>query len=300
MARLNSSCSHCGHSCGILPSSGGQNGTFDPCKDERGAVYVEFLIAFFPLFLLFLAICQLALVTAARVVVSHAAVAGVRSAIVVLEDPGDEHDNYDGAAFGILSHGGSQSAGPSIPFGSTASSILTPAASSESNNKQQSGPRMTPIRQAAQAPLAVLAPSFGSLQSAENTLSRAVSVGNSSNESFAFTYTQAASAITVHSSESSDELATEPLPPTDNVTVRVAYLYRCAVPWVRSLMCRTLTNLLNPDPSSSNAPVIERLKQAGASAKLQQWVSSSERFAILIGQASLPNQGTDVPEEADK
>jgi hypothetical protein len=61
-------------------------------------------------------------------------------------------------------------------------------------------------------------------------------------------------------------------------------------------MCRTLTNLLNPEPSSSSAPVIARLKQAGALDKLQQWASSSERFTILIGQASLPNQGTDVPE----
>jgi len=201
---------------------------------------------------------------------------------------------------GILSGGGSQSAGPSVPFGSIASSILTPASTSESNrpkNEQQNGPRMTPIRQAARAPLTVLAPSFGSLQSSESSLSHAVSVSNPSNEPFALAYTQAASAITVHSSESSNDLATEPLAPTGNVTVRVAYLYRCAVPWVRSLMCRTLTNLLNPDPDSSNAPVIERLKQAGASDALQQWVSNSERFTILIGQASLPNQGTDVPEE---
>jgi hypothetical protein len=262
-------------------------------------VYVEFLIAFFPVFLLFLAICQLALVTAARVIVTHAAVAGVRSAIVVLEDPGDEYDNYDGARLGTLSDGGSQSAGLSVPFGSTAASMLTPASSSEGNrpnNEQQNGPRMTPIRQAAQAPLVVLAPSFGSLQPSESSLSHAVSVSNASNEPFALAYTQAASAITVHSSESGNELATEPLAPTGNVTVRVAYLYRCAVPWVRSLMCRTLTNLLNPEPSSSSAPVIARLKQAGALDKLQQWASSSERFTILIGQASLPNQGTDVPE----
>jgi len=55
-------------------------------RDERGAVYVEFLIAFFPLFLLFLGICQVALIATAETIVRHAAYSGVRTAIIVLDD----------------------------------------------------------------------------------------------------------------------------------------------------------------------------------------------------------------------
>jgi hypothetical protein len=305
MARLNSSCAprpadRRGDSGGILSGSDSQIGAFTSCNDERGAVYVEFLIAFFPVFLIFLAVCQLALVTAARVVVTHAAVTGVRSAIVVLEDPGDEHDNYDGVPLGILSNESGQK--PASQVGGV-SYFVAPGALSEdtlAKSERQTGPRMAPIRRAAQAPLTVLAPSFGALQLSERTLNSSVSVGDPGNEPFATAYTQAASAITVHASESSSELATEPLAPAADVTVRVAYLYHCAVPWVRTLMCSTLASLFNPDPNSSNGPTVERLKQAGAGDKLQHLVSSSERFTILVGQASLPNQGTAVPEEVGK
>lgn len=275
-------------------------GAFTACNGEQGAVYVEFLIAFFPVFLIFLAICQLALVTAARVVVSHAAVAGVRAAIVVLEDPGDQHDNYDGTPLGILSGGGASEKSPAQVHGIFSYFVAPSTESTHADFKQQNGPRMVPIRQAGQAPLTVLAPSSDALQLSERTLNGSVSVGDPGNELFAIAYTQAAAAITVHSSESSSELATEPVAPTANVTVRVTYLYHCAVPWVRSLMCHTLTNLLNPNPNSSKAPTVKLLKQAAAIDRLQRMVSSSETFTILVGHASLPNQGTAVPEEGGK
>jgi hypothetical protein len=54
--------------------------------DARGVVLVEFMIAFGPLLLVFLAAVQLALIGVAELVVCHAAVAGVRAAIVVLDD----------------------------------------------------------------------------------------------------------------------------------------------------------------------------------------------------------------------
>ncbi len=67
--------------------------------DSRGVVYVEFLIAFFPLLVIFLGICQLALIASARLVVQHAALAAARSAIVVLED---SPDDFGGAGKGKL------------------------------------------------------------------------------------------------------------------------------------------------------------------------------------------------------
>lgn len=53
---------------------------------ERGAVYVEFLIAFLPLFSFFLCLVQLAMLQTANLIVKHAAVVATRAAVVILPD----------------------------------------------------------------------------------------------------------------------------------------------------------------------------------------------------------------------
>ena len=61
----------------------------DPMKENRGtagAVYVEFLIAFLPLFVMFMSLVQLAFVEVANLVTKNAAVTGVRAAVVVIPD----------------------------------------------------------------------------------------------------------------------------------------------------------------------------------------------------------------------
>jgi hypothetical protein len=55
-------------------------------RDTRGAVYVEFLIVFLPMFVLFMSLVQFAFVEVANLVTKHAAVTAVRAAIVVLPD----------------------------------------------------------------------------------------------------------------------------------------------------------------------------------------------------------------------
>ncbi len=55
-------------------------------SDRRGAVYVEFLIVFLPLFIMFMSLVQLAFVEIANLVTKHAAVGACRAAIVVLPD----------------------------------------------------------------------------------------------------------------------------------------------------------------------------------------------------------------------
>lgn len=55
-------------------------------RDARGAVYVEFLIVFLPLFVMFMSLVQLAFVQVANLVTKHAAVQAARAAIVVLPD----------------------------------------------------------------------------------------------------------------------------------------------------------------------------------------------------------------------
>lgn len=56
-------------------------------RDSRGAVYVEFLIAFLPVFLFFLASWQLGRFYTTRLVVQHAAMSGARAAAVIIAEP---------------------------------------------------------------------------------------------------------------------------------------------------------------------------------------------------------------------
>ncbi len=55
-------------------------------RETRGAVYVEFLIAFLPVFVFFLCMIQLSLLFSAKLMVEHAAVIGARAAAVVFGD----------------------------------------------------------------------------------------------------------------------------------------------------------------------------------------------------------------------
>ena len=55
-------------------------------RGTEGAVYVEFLIAFMPLLVMFMSLVQLAFVQIANIVTKHAAVAAARAAVVVLPD----------------------------------------------------------------------------------------------------------------------------------------------------------------------------------------------------------------------
>lgn len=58
----------------------------DGDRATRGAVYVEFLIVFLPLFFFFLALVQLLFLHTANLMVKNAAVKAARAAIVVLHD----------------------------------------------------------------------------------------------------------------------------------------------------------------------------------------------------------------------
>jgi hypothetical protein len=62
-------------------------------RGTTGAVYVEFLIAFMPLFVFFMSLVQLAYVEAANIIVKHAAVMATRAAIVVLPDDPAHYDS---------------------------------------------------------------------------------------------------------------------------------------------------------------------------------------------------------------
>ena len=62
-------------------------------RDRSGAVYVEFLIAFLPLFIFFMCLVQMAGLHTGRLATLHAAEIGVRAAIVVLPDDPSKYGN---------------------------------------------------------------------------------------------------------------------------------------------------------------------------------------------------------------
>ena len=253
-------------------------------QDERGAVYVEFLISFFPLFLLFLAICQLALFAAAEVVVRHSAYAAVRSAIVVLED---KLEKFDGADCGSLSTGRESSVkgiddvvaklgiGVSGPtkLGMDLQSALA------RGSLLQQGARMVPIRTAALLPLLPLAPSESLRQAQSESVAKSLSSTSDQQLGFALSYTKAATFVSLHDTDDAATLAVEPIGPTASVTARVMYFFHCTVPVVRALMC--------------GGPRKAQLAMLGVATgeHIADLVNPDARFKSLTATATLPNQG---------
>jgi len=214
---------------------------------------VEFIICFIPVFVLFLGVVQLSFMALAKLVVQHAAVMGARSAIVVLED--DDPERYGGEGFGVIDYSGSGSSrrSGSDPVmsrlidwfkGTKVGSLAVRAGLS------RGGPRLREIRKAVYVPLSAVAPPprlvngwfdrglrrvFGS-SSAGSSLGGAI--GSAPWERFAagLIYNRAAAVVTFHQ-PGSREIFEGAFGPTDSVTVRVTYLFHCAVPLVSRFTC---------------------------------------------------------------
>ena len=285
--------------------------------DERGAVYVEFLIVFLPVFLLFLGICQIALVGAARFVVQHAANCAARSAVVVLEgSPGD----FGGVERGWVSRGsahGSQlpesllrSFGFDVPSVESGASFWAPIAEvSNAIGPQQQGARMAPIRFAAYVPLAVLAPVSAWLepQRHEGSLGDALAVSSRARLVSSLLYNRAGAVVTLQAGPAVDELVPEPIGRKAAVTVRVTYLYYCSIPVVRVFACKSLKDLAGGIPSASQGLFWSGASHDVRTAEQKRLASilwyaedpkllarldaADARFVVLTGETTLPNQG---------
>ena len=280
-------------------------------RDERGAVYVEFLLAFLPIFLMFLAICQVAFLVAGRIVVNHAALAGARSAIVVLED---DPRYYADAERGWVSDKPRAQAGGG-PLSSLADLLSgptgTPTAASPSpasKGSRQQGLRMQAIRRAVSQPLTAIAPTAATLLGAGSASLRAsLDRDEKAARAFSNVYVAAAAAVSVHDGEGREELAAEPIGPNAPVTVRVTFVQLCGVPAVRGLICRPLSSLLdaparkNDGKPEPQATLRERLALSGMPGWLETAASAGARFVVFEAQVTLPNQGAayDRAEKSD-
>ncbi len=254
-------------------------------RDECGAVYVEFLIAFFPLFLLFLGVCQLALIAAAETVVRHAAYSGVRTAIVVLEADPKKFDNADR---GYLRKGrASKIRGlDDVVEKLGISRVAVERAKQFFSDKMvdgatsQQGARMVPIKTAALLPLLPLSPNEALVREQSESVRFALNSTSDHQLGFALEYTKSAGLVTVLDSPQSETNALDPIALNAPVTVKVAYLFHCSIPIVRAMLCSTLRDSMGKDLST----VAVKYKTAAI-------FRTDARFKLLTATATLPNQG---------
>lgn len=205
-------------------------------SDERGVVFLEFLMAFVPLWTFSLCIFQLTLIARANLMVKHAADAAARSAVVVLPDDPNE---YGGEPQMSIARNPVTSRALGHALSDLASSLRNPSVSTVSQalssgviaNLGRS--RLNTIRLAAHVPLMPLAPVDVGLDR-EPSLRKSLNTDRSLLSSLY--YQPFAVAVTfprVHG-----ERVTEP-----EITVRVTYAYQCTVPLARRFVCGSFDSL---------------------------------------------------------
>ncbi len=285
--------------------------------DAGGAAYVEFLIAFLPLFTLFLGMVQWALMGAADLVVQHAASRAVRSAVVVLDD---DPERYDGAArLRIDMDGSSDVQSPLTRVLGVACPDPTAAFGGS-----RGGPRIAAIRQAAGFPLIAIAPSSAQLRDADSVRT-AIDDPACRATAGSTAYNAAALAVTFPSAPGSSSLRTT-FARDDQVTARVTYAFHCGVPLINRLMCETYPTLrhgavgaliedvvrdvlsgrlsreagqrrierlrLSRDRHERDGPAAEELDSAANAEMLYLTSLSGSRYKLLQSEATMPMQGS--------
>jgi hypothetical protein len=295
-------------------------------KRPAGVVYVEVLVAIIPVLIFFFGLLQMALLYTARLVVRHAAQRAVRSAVVVLED---DPSRFDDTAQGeVTYHDPSATSGGSTQqFLQGIGDVLgveLPLSDVQRMLSSEAGPRLAAIQRAAYMPLSTLAPPPAALLQTFG-LSGNLGSGNGNLMQFVvglLLYNRAAAMVTLRKPDGS---VANCVGPTEDVTVRVTYLYFCTMPIVSSFMCDSLMNLSGLDrldDASKNAYEsvsgggLQGVQQAkdGLQADLQrisdtvgglsrelQYAASPElllpflfsraHFKLVSAEATLPNQG---------
>jgi Flp pilus assembly protein TadG len=228
-------------------------------SDARGAVLLEFLLAIIPVLLLFLGSVQYVLLAVADLVVRHAALTGVRAAIVVLAD---DPQHYEGEALGSV---------------------------------QRAGLRVATIRRAVASPLAAIAPevtdlafAIGKPTSLHGALGTSPAQRYLNGTTF---YDRVATAITFPQAPLSTRLIDTSLERAEAITLRVTHLYRCAVPLADALFCASLLeHRLRSSLQPATAQALEELERAPLSSLHQLLALGGMRFRILRAEATLPSQ----------
>lgn len=215
-------------------------------NDTRGAVYVEFIFAFMPMFTLMLGLIHLGFLYTASLVVQHSASTAVRAAIVVGPD---RPSRYGKAAYNNLNDGCGRGAGNVLReavtrlggalntgggggLGSILGALGWGGAVAQTYNRPNG--RLDAIADAAAIPLLAAAPkSFSVFGQAAHSIGGSMGSGIEAMGA-AYFYNLGAVAVTFPTAPRADSYTTTL---SGNVTVRVTYLYYCPIPIVRQFAC---------------------------------------------------------------
>lgn len=274
-------------------------------RDNKGAVYVEFLLVFPPLFLLFLVILQSAIIRATDIGLRHAAASTVRSAIVVLPD---DPYAYEGHTRNRIFQDSSCSEGFVGKLHTLLGKLGSHSMAIPEAGKCLGGPRMSAIRFAAIMRMLPFSPNPQSI--APGALGDSIrAFGTAGWIAGAAAYSFGATAVTFPEGPGSKKNRAS-LSWSDNeeeVTVRVTYLAHCGIPIARFFMCDSSHSLfLGADLDffprdfkgkltahtriqSSKATIANNMSLGvGSPALFLALMASGERFMVLSADATLP------------
>lgn len=285
--------------------------------DTGGAAYVEFLLAFIPLFIMFLGMVQMALMYAGDLVVQHAATTAARAASVVIDD---DPRRYGGADRMTVSSPGLTSAEDAI--GSLLRIFGGGGGGVGGFGNSPDGPRMDAIRQAASIPLMAVSPSMDQLVDSDS-IRTAIGSPESRAATGLAVYNSSAMAVTFPEMPGGTSYRTS-FSPGDQAITRVTYLFHCGVPVVNRMMCETYASLrLGPAAAAiagivrdlgdgtlsfdeamdrlrradesrrrheRDNPAIDELEAASTNDLMYLTVATGARFKVLRGEASMPVQ----------
>lgn len=223
---------------------------------------MEFLVAMFPVMVVFLAVVQFSFAAVAKLVVRHSAALGVRAAVVVLEEydgqPGTPSNIYNGLGAGVLDEqmmNGEASAnqGSSLRDAAKAARGTGEMVDNEMMDKLKGiydnfsadDSRINQIRKAAIIPFLSISPNIvneglefiAGADPSQQNVEAAVGGSGVDRLAGAFIYNLGAVAVSFPASERSTEYRDKPYEHGEDVTVRVSYLFRCRVPFVSMLIC---------------------------------------------------------------
>lgn len=222
-------------------------------EDRRGAVFLEFLIAFLPLWVFFLCVVQLALIARASLMVKNAADSAARSAAVVLPDDPNEYAGEPEMSLARQPFAEDDVFAAMHRLASSDSDESALASLSAKPLANVGRSRLNTIRLAAYVPLAPLAPhglGFGPRPSIRDA------IGDERVLLTALHHQPFALAVTFPGSVG--DVASGP-----EITVRVTYAYQCTVPVARRLLCRSFDELESRgDYERALLPILSRFSGA--------------------------------------
>ncbi len=196
----------------------------DLANDTTGAVYVEFLLAFLPVFTMFLGMLQAGLMYGANLVVTHSANRAARAAAVVLDAPESDFDDDERM---VVDYGESTSGTDAICALLSVLSVPCSFTGGEGNA------RLNAIRAAASFPLLPIAPSLDQ-QLQDRQVLRAVGgdpmMSRSTN---GVLYNRGAVSVTFPDHPERRFTVGQ----NENLKVRVTYLFHCGIPIAARYMC---------------------------------------------------------------